>query len=152
MRPRFNRWVRKIPWRRKWPSIPVFLPREFQYTCLENSMDRSAWRAIVRGIAELDTTKWLHFHFTFSSVFIHTERNTHVHMHTHTSFLQEPHLSWGFILTDPTCEFWNRVERMKSASQRRTSFTLSQNCLSNYLYTSAFSVDGNLEGSTENSV
>ena len=146
MRPRFNPWVRKIPWRRKWPSTPVFLPREFQYTCLENSMDRGAWDR-----KELDTTKWLHFHFTFSSVFIHTERNAHVHVHTHTSFLQEPHLSWGFILTDRTCEFWNRVGRMKSASQR-TSFTLSQSCLSNYLYTSAFSVDGNLEGSTENSV
>ena len=26
-RPRFNSWVRKIPWRREWP--PVFLPREF---------------------------------------------------------------------------------------------------------------------------
>ena len=145
MRPRFNRWVRKIPWRRKWPSIPVFLPREFHgQKCLAGY---SPWDR-----KELDTTKWLHFHFTFSSVFIHTERNTHVHVHTHTSFLQEPHLSWGFILTDPTCEFWNRVERMKSASQRRTSFTLSQNCLSNYLYTSAFSVDGNLERSTENSI
>ena len=145
MRPRFNRWVRKIPWRRKWPSIPVFLPREFHgQKCLAGY---SPWDR-----KELDTTKWLHFHCTFSSVFIHTEINMHVHMHTHTSFLQEPHLSWGFILTDPTCEFWNRVERMKSASQRRTSFTPSQNCLSNYLYTSAFSVDGNLEGSTENSL
>ena len=25
-RPRFNSSVRKIPWRRKWPSTPVFLP------------------------------------------------------------------------------------------------------------------------------
>ena len=23
---RFNPWVRKIPWRRKWPPTPVFLP------------------------------------------------------------------------------------------------------------------------------
>ena len=28
-RPRFNPWVRKIPWRREWQSIPVFLPGEF---------------------------------------------------------------------------------------------------------------------------
>ena len=28
-RPRFDRWVRKIPWRRKWQSTPVFLPGEF---------------------------------------------------------------------------------------------------------------------------
>ena len=27
-RPRFNLWVRKIPWRRKWQPIPVFLPGE----------------------------------------------------------------------------------------------------------------------------
>ena len=25
---RFNSWVRKIPWRRKWQPAPVFLPRE----------------------------------------------------------------------------------------------------------------------------
>ena len=29
----------------------------FQYSCLENSMDRGTWWAIVHGIAELDTTE-----------------------------------------------------------------------------------------------
>ena len=28
-RPRFNPWVRKISWRRKWQPIPVFFPGEF---------------------------------------------------------------------------------------------------------------------------
>ena len=28
----FNRWVRKIPWRRKWQPIPVFLPGEIPWT------------------------------------------------------------------------------------------------------------------------
>ena len=28
-KPGFNPWVRKIPWRRKWLPIPVFLPGEF---------------------------------------------------------------------------------------------------------------------------
>jgi len=28
LRHRFNPWVGKIPWRRKWQSIPIFLPGE----------------------------------------------------------------------------------------------------------------------------
>ena len=30
-----------------------------QYSCLENSMDRRAWRATVHGFAELDMTEQL---------------------------------------------------------------------------------------------
>ena len=29
---RFNPWVRKLPWRRAWQPIPVFLPGEFPWT------------------------------------------------------------------------------------------------------------------------
>ena len=37
-------WVRKIPWRGK--------GNPFQYSCLENSMDRWAWWATVHGVAK----------------------------------------------------------------------------------------------------
>ena len=46
-RPGFDPWVRKFPWRREW------LP--FQYSCLENSKDRGAWRATVHGVAKTQT-------------------------------------------------------------------------------------------------
>ena len=36
----FNPWVGKIPWRRKW---------QLQYSCLENPLDRGAWRAMIHG-------------------------------------------------------------------------------------------------------
>ena len=38
----FDPWVRKIPWRQKWPPTPVFLPGE--------SMDRGAWRTKPSGV------------------------------------------------------------------------------------------------------
>ena len=41
---RFNSWVGKIPWRRKWQPAPVFF--------LENPVDRGAWWAIVHGVAK----------------------------------------------------------------------------------------------------
>ena len=37
----FDPWVRKIPWRRDGNPL--------QYSCLENSMGREAWRATVHG-------------------------------------------------------------------------------------------------------
>ena len=46
-RPGFDPWVGKIPWRRKWNPL--------QYSGLENSMDRGAWRATVQGIAKSQT-------------------------------------------------------------------------------------------------
>ena len=31
----------------------------FQYSCLENPMDRGAWQVAAKGVTESDTTKWL---------------------------------------------------------------------------------------------
>ena len=38
-------WVGKIPWRRD--------GNPFQYSCLENPMDRRAWQATVHGVAKV---------------------------------------------------------------------------------------------------
>ena len=43
---RFNPWVGKIPWRKKWQPAPVF-------SCLENPKDRGAWLQSI----ELDMTE-----------------------------------------------------------------------------------------------
>ena len=48
-----------------------------QYSCLENSMDRGAWQAIVHGAAESDTIKRV---CACARVCTHT----HTHTHTHT--------------------------------------------------------------------
>ena len=37
----------------------------FQYSCLENSMDRGAWQATVHGVTK-SWTEWNDFHFSFS--------------------------------------------------------------------------------------
>ena len=44
---RFNPWVVKIPWRRKWQPTPAFLPGTFH--------GRGAWWAIVQGVAKSQT-------------------------------------------------------------------------------------------------
>ena len=48
------------------------------YSCLENPMDRRAWRATVQAVAELDMTKWLSHNMTSIDVkenaYIYRER------------------------------------------------------------------------------
>ena len=53
---RFNLWVRKIPWRRKWQSTPVLLPGK-------SLGQRSLVGYSLWGLKELDMTEQLHFHF-----------------------------------------------------------------------------------------
>ena len=53
-RPRFEPWVRKIPWRRKWQSTPVFLPGE-------SHGQKSLVSPSPLGCKELDITEQLTF-------------------------------------------------------------------------------------------
>ena len=54
MKPRFDPWVGKIPWRRKWQSTPVFLPGK-------SHGGRSLVGYSSCGHKELDTIEQLHF-------------------------------------------------------------------------------------------
>ena len=49
---RFDPWVGRIPWKKAWQSIPVFLPRESHGQ--RSLVGCSPW-----GRTELDTTEWL---------------------------------------------------------------------------------------------
>ena len=71
-RPRFNPWVWKIPWRRKWQPTPVFLPGKSHGQWSLGGY--SPW-----GCKESDRTERL----------AHT--HTHIHTHTHTHV----HSIWG---------------------------------------------------------
>ena len=46
--PRLIPESKRFLWRRKWQPTP-------EYSCLENSMDRGAWRATVHGVAKGQT-------------------------------------------------------------------------------------------------
>ena len=48
-RPGFDPWLENIPGEEN--GYPL------QYSCLENSMDRGAWRAIVHRVAKKDMTE-----------------------------------------------------------------------------------------------
>ena len=54
---RFNPWIGKIPWRRKWQPNPVFLPRKFHW-------QRSLAGYSPQGCKELDTTEHITYHLT----------------------------------------------------------------------------------------
>ena len=46
------------PWRRKWQLL--------QYSCLEDSMDRILWQAIIHAITNGTKLSNIHFHFLVS--------------------------------------------------------------------------------------
>ena len=65
VRPRFNPWVGKISWRRKWQPTPVFLPGISLGQ--RNLVGYSPW-----GHKESDMTERLHFHNSKASILWHS--------------------------------------------------------------------------------
>ena len=68
MRPGFDPWVGKIPWRRKWQPTPVFLPGKSHGQ--RNMVGYSSW-----DHKELDKPK--------ATSHTHARARTHTHTHTH---------------------------------------------------------------------
>ena len=85
--PRFNPWVRKIPWRKKWQHTPVFLPVEFHGW--RSQVSYSPW-----DHKELDTTEWLTFHSTchyviFSDMYLESLYDTFAYKFSCTFHLHQ---------------------------------------------------------------
>jgi len=57
-------WVQPLGWE---DPLKKEMATHFQYSCLENPMDRGAWQATVHGVAESDTTEQRHFISPLSS-------------------------------------------------------------------------------------
>ena len=80
---RFDPWVRKIPWRRKWLPTPVFLPGESHGQ--RSLVGYSPW-----GHKESDMTEQL----------THTHTHRHTHTHTHTLWSRNPTPGYLFKRND----------------------------------------------------
>ena len=68
-RRRFDPWVGKIPWRRKWQPTPVFMPGKSHG--LRSLVGYSPW-----GRKESDTTEQLHFSLSLSDIFTVYKNNS----------------------------------------------------------------------------
>ena len=67
----FDPWVGKIPWRRKWQSTPIFLPRK--------SHGQRSLGAIAHGIAkESVMTEWVNHNRGFTSLSMKISKSIHM--------------------------------------------------------------------------
>ena len=86
----------------------------FQYSCLENSMDRGAWWATVHRVAESDMTEQL--------------THTHTHAHTHTGTLKT-NSHYSFSSVQSLCHVRLFVIPRTAARQASLSITNSWSVL-----------------------
>ena len=91
----FHPWVRKIRWRRKWQSTPVFLPGKSHGQSLAGY---SPW-----GQKELDTTEWLSTYFALdpSTVMNHSHETTIGWVLSYSSHSPNLEVVFGSIITVP---------------------------------------------------
>jgi len=71
-RHRFDPWVEKIPWRRKWQPSPVSLPEKWTWT-------EEPGRLQSIGLKELDTTEELSTSSIYNTVLFVIEYHTELH-------------------------------------------------------------------------
>ena len=138
----FNPWVGKIPWSRKGQPL--------QYSCLENSTDRGAWRATVHGVSQV----WLNM-YTRTRLYMSSSINQawktahniylykHTHTHTHTlsgrfsmlsrikdsEVLQCIRVYWFGYCTFISSHPWHLYSRKHTTGNARLYFTRSEPAL-----------------------
>ena len=90
---RFNPWVGKIPWRRKWQPTPVFLPRKF---CGQRSLVGYS-----PCVAELDMTEWAWHRMVYGDRWTCPSPGDLPHSRIESMCLMFPALAGRFFTTFP---------------------------------------------------
>ena len=93
-RHKFNPWVGKICWRKKWQPTAAFLPGKSHGQ--RSLTGYSPW-----GCKELDTTESV-CTCAHARTHTHTHTNIHTHTHTHTDTHTHTH-THTLLLTSPEC-------------------------------------------------
>ena len=109
----FDPWVRKMPWRRAWQSIPVFLPGESHGQW--SLVGYSPWGHKESEVTEATARKALRdHHFPWS-----TQDTLTLSLYSHTSPLLHRPNSWQPVIDSPSLKLFYpmNVTSLKSCSR-----------------------------------